>query len=191
VKALVVVLVFGRVASANCEAEKAAEDRANKTSDNALRMRTHSAWAKCMIDSGARPSDAVEDMEEKLLSTPKGRNFAWGVTLCAYAADRAERLAEIAKEKKYARLAGFVDKVKLYKLQQAIRRIDEEVASERATMKTFAVPVKPLGCGTELVKGVLECRGDSSSEKPEICVSNEIRTVLRSVKESDSWDVDE
>lgn len=95
----------------------------------------------------------------------------FGASLCTYKDRRAAYLAEVAKEKKYARIGGMVNKVKLYNLQLAVRRMDEKEAEERKTMRDYKGLV-PQPCSAIAVKRLRACRGDVD-HKNQPCYSDD------------------
>lgn len=80
----------------------------------------------------------------------------FGAIFCSLKNYRAGAIAEIAKEKKYARYGGMVDKRKLYQLQQHIRRVDEIEAEKRSDLKDWK-SLAPAACSDALVRRVVAC----------------------------------
>jgi hypothetical protein len=128
--------------------------------------------------------DAENKALDDLLENDKARALIFGSIFCALQADRKERLDEIAEEKKYARLAGMVDKVKLYRLQTQIRNIDKRLAEERDTLKSWK-GTKPMACTSGAVQHVLSCR---TEERPAQCNSPELALIMHYVPRENTWD---
>jgi hypothetical protein len=68
---------------------------------------------------------------------------------------RAEAKTEIAKEKKYSRIGGVVNKSAIYEAQQKIRWADEDIEERRQTARDEGVKI--LGRNDKRVSAVEEC----------------------------------
>lgn len=88
-----------------------------------------------------------------------------GSILCALDFGKRQALDEIAKEKKYAKVGGVINKAKLYAQQQRIRRADEQTKIVRDKMKNpLYAGVVPLQCKSEKVQHVLHCHDTPETE---------------------------
>lgn len=122
----------------------------------------------------AEDQAAEEKRFDAMRDNPRVMAIAWGATFCSIRQVRSDALSEIAKEKKYARIGGMVDKEKLYTLQKQIRWADEEEAKERKELaaEPKQYRVTPLPCGHPAVKIVLECVADAGA-----CVDGHARDL--------------
>lgn len=110
----------------------------------------------------AKEANDQEAEAEATRRDPKAMSVVFGAIFCYTKNLRNVALAEIAKEKKYARIGGMVNKVKLYNLQQAIRWADETEAEERKNLKGYR-RVVPLGCNNASVAAVTQCLGEAEN----------------------------
>ena len=81
-----------------------------------------------------RKAEAQRGYEEHLPAALKWMGAVLGYRVAIAEDSRREALAEIAKEKKYAKYGGVFDKAAVYESQQQIRTADEEIAR----LKQFA-----------------------------------------------------
>jgi aminopeptidase N len=122
---------------------------------------------------------AGEQRKQQLLAVPKNARTIYGAIFCIDKKVRADAIAEIAKEKKYAKLAGMIDKVKLYKLQQTVRSADEHEATNRREFAEYK-GLSPAPCTDATVKKLIAC-----SQSDGGCESNEIKELAAMVSSPD------
>jgi hypothetical protein len=89
------------------------------------------------------------------LADPRWARPLWSAQYCRASRERAATVAEIAKEKKLARLAGVIDLEMMRQYQNTIRDDDEEMAGARRELA--AVRRKLLSCTDRLVVGIADC----------------------------------
>lgn len=107
---------------------------------------------------------ASDERIGKIRSDKKQMALVFGAILCGIDFQRRQALEEIAKEKKYARLGGMVDKVKLYNLQRQVRFADERAAGVREKLKQpIYAGVKPVACASKDVQRVLVCHDNEGA----------------------------
>ncbi len=97
---------------------------------------------------------------EAVRQSPRLMSVAFGAAICAARQVRSASIAEIAKEKKYARIGGYENKSKLYELQRRIRWADEQEAAERAAAK--GAHIAPFPCTNGEVKTAIACTSSGS-----------------------------
>lgn len=103
---------------------------------------------------------SAADGGDRSLSMRDALEAGSAAQLCAYASARKQCLAGIARERKYATLAGVVDKAKLYRYQEQARQIDEKVAELRAWMRgpfKNGGSLRVLPCSTPLAARLTRC----------------------------------
>jgi hypothetical protein len=128
---------------------------------------------KAEADRAARERDV--EQRRKDVSVMRTAHSA---RLCVLEQDRKKALDEIAKETKYAKLAGVVNLSALQELKARVRGDDEKMAAARK----FFGQVKPVPCKDPTVAEVARCiegRLESCSEKAlqvaEVLLPEELR----------------
>ncbi len=104
-------------------------------------------------------ADELTPFQKFATAYPERLPAIFGATVCIGRETKSAALTEIAKERKYARLGGMVDKEKLYELQQRVRWADEHAEADAKAIKTWKV--KPLPCSSRLVREIITCKHDS------------------------------
>jgi len=102
-----------------------------------------------VAEAAARERD-IDLAEEKEWAVP-----AHSEEICRWTGRRQEAVQEIAKEKKYARYGGVVDKRAIYEQQTAIRDADEIIAKHRDRLKDLRT--RPMPCRHPFVQSIQTC----------------------------------
>ena len=88
------------------------------------------------------------------------------VILCRYQEYRAQKVAAIAEEKKYAHEGGgVVDASKLYELQQEMKVTDAGIAVARRLLRETGLEAR--ACGARLVKIATDCLSERLEDRAE------------------------
>lgn len=95
------------------------------------------------------------------LSSPMA--ILYSARVCHLQSIRSDLVAEIAKQKKYAKLGGVENMQALYDLQEQIRSLDERVQSDRDDLGA-----QLLSCRARMVRAALYC----PTHDDEICNTN-------------------
>lgn len=88
-------------------------------------------------------------------SNPKILTALYSAEICWYQRDRKESLDAIAKEKKYARIGGVVDRKALYDWTGDIRRADEKIPPLQQRLRELKA--KPLPCSEKAIAALSSC----------------------------------
>jgi len=157
--------------AANAE-RRAGEERQRKAEaeQNAVEEKMRLHWEKKEAEhrqkeaeaeaqrAAARQVDADRVARvEAMGADPKYLRIVYSAAVCWYQEERKTAYELIAKEKKYARIGGMVDKKALYDWQQDIRQADEKIPPILALLR--GIKAKPLPCTEPTVKGVAWCIG--------------------------------
>lgn len=111
-----------------------------------------------LLCSAATAEENAPDKETRgasLRADPKAWQVLRSARLCWYQRSRAEVLGVIAKERKYSRVGGVVDLRLLHDAQDALRRDDEGIATERREFGRLKL--RPLPCGDQAVSSLSQC----------------------------------
>jgi hypothetical protein len=109
-----------------CEAdaaEAARREGQRKAAEDRRRAEEDQRRAEEAAEEEAKRAFYAE--REALRKDPAAHVLMASAALCFFADARKHNLAQIAQEKKYAQLGGVFDKVKMYELQNNVRRSDE------------------------------------------------------------------
>lgn len=90
-----------------------------------------------------------------LRTAPENWQVLRSARLCWYQRSRAEVLAVIAQERRGARIGGVVDLHLLHDAQDAVRRDEDGIATERRELARLRL--RPLPCGEQTVSGLAQC----------------------------------
>lgn len=84
--------------------------------------------------------------------------------ICAYLKIRKLAFKAIRKEKRYSRIGGVIDKVKVYGFQMAIRNTDDEIRAQRKALRR--AKFSAMSCRRKRVKALTRCFLDQIVENP-------------------------
>lgn len=110
----------------------------------------------------ARIAELRGRAEESAAARKQDKKFmrvVYSASICRLQEERREALADIAREKKYARIGGVIDKRAIYDSQMVIRGTDEVLLDVRAEMRSMRIG--PLGCGDKRVRALVPCLATS------------------------------
>lgn len=151
----------------------------------------HAAVRTCVIKARAAAKEAEKAAEESgkrqiedeakdaaITNNHKAMSLVFGVEMCLAQAAKKDALAEIAKQKKYARIGGVESRLSLFQLQGTIRRADELLAKDRNLLRTASnlKGVRPLPCTDAGVRSLMKCKKDPSSDQD--CDDEQVSRVL-------------
>lgn len=153
-------------------AAAAAREAEQRVEEERLRAEQQAADAEQKAEDARRNA---------LLTNPKTARIIFGASLCYDRALRTSALAEIAKEKKYARIGGYENKNKIYALQQQIRWADEQEARDRKDLATYR-GLKPAPCSNSRVRQVIQC----ADPNEEACADDEAHMMSTFVANPDN-----
>ena len=130
---------------------------------------------------------STADWEEDMASRPVAERRAddqWSRMaisglLCFYAGEREAALREISLEQHYGRIGGYVNKVKIYELQQRVREADEKRAVWIPRLPA-GPKGKPMKC-TGRVAEIAECVGLELAGDP--CADHIMQAFVETVSE--------
>lgn len=170
-------------ATANTRAAQAAaiEEKAQEAKAHAAVLEQQRTEVMQKIAQRREEEAAAEARYNAIRSNPRQMAVVFGAIFCAMRDLRTTALAEIAKEKKYARVGGYEDKGKIYGLQQRVRRADEVTDEQRGNIKGFK-GLTPAGCSDTRVRAVLACRA-VANDTP--CEDQLIRDMLTFVPDDE------
>lgn len=143
---------------------RAAADAAKRKADAEEKARADAE----RLAAETKAADEEAAFAEKMKADRNVMAAVFGLALCQQRAAKTAALAEIAKEKKYARIGGIERMRKIYDLQEDIRAADEATAQIRAFLRTYD-RVHPSGCAAREVKALLACSGDDA---PATCTAD-------------------
>ncbi len=117
--------------------------------------------------AAAAEKAADEARMREHLADAKWMQIALSAWICHNADERKANVAEIATQRKYARVGGVVNLSSLQDLQDEIRAADENIAKARSALSSFRV--KPLSCKSPMVFSVLTCVDDDLNDPEPEC----------------------
>jgi hypothetical protein len=77
-------------------------------------------------------------------TSPEEMQFVWSAKICDRAAERAQALADIAKERRYSKIGGVVHLKRLGDLQDEVASADDDIKDYRAELK--AIGKRAVSC---------------------------------------------
>lgn len=110
----------------------------------------------------AAEEKAVQDRLVATKKNPKKMRVIFGATFCRLNNFRNDAITEIAKEKKYSRYGGIINKAVLRTLQQRIRHADEAMDQIKKMLRGWP-GLLPAPCSDRGVKSILACFADGDS----------------------------
>jgi hypothetical protein len=113
------------------------------------------ALAEQKRDQDEQAARVATRRARRAAASPGNRRTALSAELCALRALRSETTAEIATDKRYARVGGAVDLSHRYQLQRELRDVDEQMSSTKAEIE--ALRLKPTACSDALVGPLSTC----------------------------------
>lgn len=138
--------------------------RAEVVKDHELARRRQDADA-AILESCISKAEAEDRVLQARLASPANRQRAVSSAVCLLDDYRSAMLKEIATEKRYSKIGGVQNNLKLLQLQNRIRTIDEYANTLRRSAKSWKVTL--LKCNAKYVQPIIACALNAGPCRPQ------------------------